>query len=293
MLKQIKIGLIILFLSTLSYAQDGATLLTLMSDDASYDADAQAYFDAMSTPLSTAYQDRINTFVLMVKDSLSISNLSDKFDAIYLLANETSEAGLKNLVKRSSDAEIGATTVTFTADQGFAGDGIAGYINTNYNQNSDAVVATQNSNSFGIYSRTNSVLTAFDIGATNGATNCSDIYIRYTGDHSYGRINTGISDYYDYTGATDSRGFFAMSRTASNNFNYYVNGDSVINQVANSAAFYDGDFFVCSENAGGAFTFSTRQYSFVFFGAGLTSTEMAKLNNCIEWYMDDLGTGVE
>lgn len=112
MLKQIKIGLIILFLSTLSYAQDGATLLTLMSDDASYDADAQAYFDAMSTPLSTDYQDRINTFVLMVKDSLSLTNLSDKFDVIYLLANETSEAGLKNLVFAGS----GTNTLDVSGD---------------------------------------------------------------------------------------------------------------------------------------------------------------------------------
>src|SRR5574343_1234161 len=144
--------LFIILIPFLLQAQDGAINLLLMGDEAGYDTDAQTYFSAMSTPLSTAYQDRINTFVLMVKDSLSITNLSDKFDVIYLLANETSEAGLKNLVKRSSDATIGAETVTFTADEGFAGDGVGGYINTNYNANSDGVNYTLNDASFGIYS---------------------------------------------------------------------------------------------------------------------------------------------
>jgi len=293
MLKQIKIGLIILFLSTLSYAQDGATLLTLMSDDASYDADAQAYFDAMSTPLSTDYQDRINTFVLMVKDSLSLTNLSDKFDVIYLLANETSEAGLKNLVKRSSDATIGAETVTFTADEGFAGDGVGGYINTNYNANSDGVNYILNDASFGIYSRTNSQSTVIDIGgrATDATADAIWIVLRYTNDSFYGSLNNAIAL---NSAVPTSAGFGLMSRAASDNAVYYFNGGSIISNSDPAVSIFDGDIFICTENRGGSpVGYTSRQYAFAFMGAGLDAVEARKLNNCIEWYMDDLGTGVE
>lgn len=291
MLKQIKIGLIILFLSTLSYAQDGATLLTLMSDDASYDADAQAYFDAMSTPLSTDYQDRINTFVLMVKDSLSLTNLSDKFDVIYLLANETSEAGLKNLVKRSSDANIEAATVTFTADEGFTGDG-TGYINTDYNASTQGVAFETNNNSFGVYCRTNLDVPAGQNKRVIGNYYSGEMMYFSAGTNDLGGASTGST-----IGGSGRLGSIFITKTALSTPRCYHNGvDVSINPGASNTSIYNARFVLMAhrlDNDGAGYEPAAVQLSFAFFGAGLDAVEARKLNNCIEWYMDDLGTGVE
>ena len=91
----------------------------------------------------------------MVKDSLQISSLSSKFDGMYLLANETSEAGLKNLVKRQHDATA-VNSPTFTQWEGFTGnENTYAHISTNYYPRTQAVSYALNSGSFGIYFRTN------------------------------------------------------------------------------------------------------------------------------------------
>ena len=51
----------------------------------------------LTTPLSSGQIDKLNTFVAALKSGLSISALSDAFDVMYVLANETAEAGLKTL----------------------------------------------------------------------------------------------------------------------------------------------------------------------------------------------------
>lgn len=283
--------LLALLLSFNIFAQ-GEFIILLTGNRVSYDADAQTYFSAMATPLSSAYKTRINTFVTMVKDSLSISNLSDKFDIMYLLANETSEAGLKNLVKRSHDATIGATTVTFTADQGFTGDGVAGYITTNYNPSTDAVIYTLNSASLGYYSRTSSASTAIQDIGVNATTNVAELLSSWSDGNAYWGVNSNTHQ--DQANIVTD-GLLLVSRTASGASNFYINGAVVGGESSiASAAIPNGDITILARNLGGTpDRFSNRQLAFVFVGEGLDATEVRKLNNCIEWYMDDLGTGVQ
>lgn len=289
-----------IFLSLIFYASVFAQspLLLLMDDSGvQVDADVQTYFDALTTPLSADQQVRIDTFVKMLKDSIGISNLSDKFDVMYLMANETSEAGLKNLVKRLHDAEVGAATVTFTADQGFTGDGASGYINTNYNPTSDKdnfiggvnEPTVQQSASIGIYSRTNAQSASFVFGA---ASQYIILQTRSGSDQLIGYYFSGSSA---SVANNNSSGLIALTtNTDVSKFSAYRNGLSLSDDLNSSNSVPNQDVYICCYNNNGSPAgFNPYQFSFFFIGGELTATEMRGLNNCIEWYMDDLGTGVE
>lgn len=263
----------------------------------SYDADAKTYFNAMITPLSADQKARVNTFVEMVKDTLNMTNLSDRWDVAYLFANETSEAGLKNLVKRSHDATIGSATVTFTADQGFAGNGSSGYINTNYNPNDDhvkcnAVIDEIADFSMGIYSRTDGQQAGQSFGVNNGAQILA-LRLRHTNNHAY--IYAFGNTQMDAGASTNSSGFFVATSENFNKTALYRNGAVVTsNLVGVSTTYPDYNLFISAINAADTpGSYVNYQFSFFFLGDELTATEIRGLNNCIEYYMDSLGTGVQ
>ena len=80
-----------------------------------------AYIDGLTTPLSSGQLTALNTFVKALKDGLSITLLSEVFDVMYILAGETEESSLRNLIKRAHDAEA-VNSPTFTTLEGFTGD---------------------------------------------------------------------------------------------------------------------------------------------------------------------------
>lgn len=296
MLKLIKLISVLLLLVSVSFAQ--SPLLTLMADDGvAYDGDAQIYFNSLTTALSTDQQSRINTFVLMLKDSLGITSLSSKFDFMYLLANETSEAGLKNLVKRSSDATLAGTPApTFTQWEGFAGDGSHGYINTNYTPSTDAVSLTTDKASVGLYARTDEAGAYVDMGSGNAAnTNAISLYLSYSGTMYY-RLN---SSSYGTTAYVMTAGFYIVNTNPDDIVGLtdgwvYKNGALLTSGTLAPDGLSARSITICAYNGGGTIgSFTPRQYAVAFIGVGLTATEIRKINNCVEWYMDELGKGVQ
>lgn len=272
-----------------------SSLLLLMDDDGYtiVNQETELYVNSLTTAISDTQIANIDNFVTMLKDSLSITSLSEKFDAIYILANQTAEAGLKNLIKRSHDATA-VNSPTFTAWEGYTGNGSTQYLNTNYNPNTQGVRFVQNSASLGVYSRTNQVSNSIEMGLVNSGIGETQINlsIRYTGDKLYGRINTANADYSEYNNA-DSRGFFALSRTGSTEFNVYKNGAGVETQASTSTAIYSGNMFILAQNNGGnPNLFSNKQIAFAFIGAGLDATEVRKVYNCIQAYMTGIGKQV-
>lgn len=283
-----KIFILSLFLTTYLFGQGFTTLGLLMGDENGYDTDAKVYFDAMATPLSDEQQERINAFVVMLKDSLSISSLSGKFDVMYLLANETSEAGLKNLVKRSNDATaVGAPT--FTQWQGYTG-AIDKSINTNYNPSTEAVKATQNSTSVGAYVRGMHTAGIKCIwGCETGAV--INIFLPNRGSGGrYWNINTAYASVLeDYT----DNDFYVVSRTASDEIKLYQTGALLRSGTTVTTGVPNSDMYILSDNDDGTpGAFSTGQVSLFFIGEGLNATEVRKITNCAEVYMDAIGTGV-
>lgn len=287
-----KIILIFFLFVRMILAQGGVEQIILMGDDAGYDnAETTLYASALTTALSDSQMMNIDEFVSMVKDSFSISLLSEKFDVMYLLGNETSEAALLNLVERDNDATAQGSP-TFTAWQGFTA-ASGKYLNTTFNPNDEGVNYTLNSGSFGVYIRNNTLSAGIDMGGRASEISEDQIWltVRYTGNKFYAECNSATLI---ENANLDSRGLFVISRTAADLTAVYQNGRSLSPSVAVAISIFDGFIFIGSLNEGGSPVSPTdRQYAFAFMGAGLTATEVRKLNNCIEWYMDDLGTGVE
>jgi len=281
----------ILFLTILTQlALPQSSKMLLLFDDGYKNAETTLYLAGQTVSGSQAT--RIDNFITMLKDSLGITALSSKFDVMYLLANESATLGLRNLVKRSHDATA-VNSPTFIQWEGFAGNGTTSYINTNYNPFTEGVVFTQNSASLSIYRRTmNSVSTSL-IGATQAGVAASIIYNHTPITTTYYNLNTTTD--INYLSSPTAPSMLTTSRTGASSVAFYTNSTLLVSSSSNnSTGIPNGNIFISAENliGTGARRFSTAQLSFAMMGMGLTSTEVGKLTNCVEWYMDALNKGV-
>ena len=123
---------------------------SIVDEGSSYDADINAYIVGLSTPLGATYLAKLNTFIVNLKSDLSITNLSEVFDVFTVLANETEEAALRNIVKRDHDA-TNIDAMSFTTLQGFTGDGANDYLTTDYIPETDHIIYALDDASIGVY----------------------------------------------------------------------------------------------------------------------------------------------
>lgn len=251
------------------------------------------YIAGLTTPLSDGQLTLLDTFVLALKTGLSITNLSDAFDAMYILAGETEESSLKNLVKNAHHCAK-VNTPTFTALEGFTGIPVSNsYLDTNYNPSTQAVRLSLNSASIGSYSRTNNNGAYCDIGyvKTTAAITNFYIYPRLTDVFYYPNscaVNQDVAN-------TDSRGFFISSRTAVNLTTGYRNGNPVDTDATASNTLLSLKITLLGRrrvDTGLADSISINQLSFAFIGRGLSGPEVTVLTNAIEAYMDANSKGV-
>lgn len=100
------------------------------SAPASYDTDAQAYFDAIVTnggsDPNTTRKNLINDLVLGLKSD----SIWSKITALYLFAAHDSVAARVNL-KDPSNVAAAVNSPTFTTDRGYTGDAVAAHVDTN------------------------------------------------------------------------------------------------------------------------------------------------------------------
>ena len=288
---------LILTLTLLPYLLFAQTRIIPFSSNpgagAAYTTEATRYFAAMSSQLVDSQKTNIDDLVISLQDTLSIDSLSQYFDCIYIFANETEESALMNLVKRSNDAtNVDATT--FTAWQGFTGDGTADYINTNYNATDDGVVYTLNDAHISLYRRVAGV----DAGATSamGVFETAAQYTSYTilSVTMYWQIN-GATDASSGAGGIINAGYLMTTRTASDEAFLYRNGTQEDNESPASVALNTIDTYVLAENLddGTARRWKTDQASIVTFGKGMTETQAGYVNACIEAYLDGIGAGIQ
>ena len=278
-----KIFLIIILLTSINFAQSEEMLL--LFDGAGYDAEAKAYFDAMTTPLSTAQKTKINSLVLSLKDSLGITSLATYFDVLYIHANETSESGLRNLVKRSFDVTDGNSTA-FTQWVGFSGDNTADYLETQFTPSTAGGVFTQNSGSMGQYTNTVATIGNYDMGAIGANTFISAFGSRNSREDIV-YLNAATNTTNNITTAAGMRIITRTNTTVSN----YINKVGVDATQASGGLPNSEIFLLCTNSSGSPFAYSNAKISASFIGKGLTAVDVRKITNCIEVYMDAIGAG--
>ncbi len=291
-MKKLILIFIILFTISLSAQSDrrsSSSELIVLFGGVAVDAEAQAYFNALSTPLSGNRQDTIDQFVKRLKDSLSTALLSDYFDRIWILANETEESALQSLVNVSADDAVNVSGTAFAVDRGYTGDGVADYIDTKFNTFTDATVYTQNSASLGFYSRTDANNSNFTTGENDG-THYTAVAPDASGSFF---LNLNANATASGDAVANSLGLFSGIRNSSSVMVNWHNDTDLGDFSSTSTGLPNIDMPIGARNNNSVYErFDVRQYAFGFYGKGLTDDEMVKVFRTIEWYLDAIGAGV-
>ena len=260
----------------------GKNLRITPSSGITYEPELITYITGLVTPISNAQLTLLDTFIKSLKSGHGITSLSHYYDVLQIYGGENDECSLKNLAKDDHHATL-VGVVPHVSLEGFTPDGVATYINTNYNPFIDGSAISTNSISFGTYQRSTVAVSTSKIhGGDEGANYlrlipvrglnasrvcvCNNITINSAFAGNLGLISgvrLGANEAYNVNRITYS----ALEATASAglpNLNLYV-GANNNNGVANS--------------------FIGTQVSLFYVAKGFTVADMTVLYNAFQAYM--------
>jgi len=249
-----------------------------------YDVDAQAYFNQLTVQPSSAFKLAINNLVIQLKADGNWT----KLDRLWIHATEIQQHARVSLVNPTSTQITEGNSPTFTANQGYTGNGTSMFLNTNWRL-SDGVNFLQNDASWGLYCRTNLAAATYEAGVSVPTTsNGSTMNTRWTDGVFYANINGG-----GFTQATvaNSLGLFAVRRTSSTACLSYKNGTQVDSRSLTSVSRPATNLFILALNTGvGPSSFTSKQISLTFSGSG--SINQSTFYNAIQTFATTRGFNV-
>jgi hypothetical protein len=276
-----------------------ATSGIIASQIASFDADAVAFFNRVTTAggtLSNTEKQAVNTLVVALK----ANSLWTPMKAIYPMVGASAAACAQNL-KSSSFTGTFTSGWTF-ASTGVTPNGTSAYMDTSLIPNS--VLSSVNSTHLSYYSRTNNAGTT--VRAEMGCVNNIGTFLPLLQLIIYGKeglINDQfLAQAYDYTpgtqiqvNGTNSLGFFAMSRTAINLLRAYKNNSTISSATTNQTqtTMPTNNLYLGAWNQNGtAAKFSNRQCAFASIGDGLTDTQASNFYTAVQAFQTTLSRNV-
>lgn len=250
-----------------------------------YDPDAQALFARFTTqPTSTRKQ--------LISDQFAAGKATTwwtKLDALWVHAAHEAEAGRLNWLSAAFNCLPVAGPV-FTIDRGYAGDGTASYLNTQFNPAVEtAANYQQDSATLGIRSNTNSASNGSLAGFFDG-TSGTTINPRDANDRAAGRVNQATNVMTAAGAVLDSIGMFVANRTGPTAMQVYRDGVELVASTAASSPRANGALRLGSITDT---SFRAAQFSMGFIGAGLTPAEVASIYNWFEPYRTGVGVGID
>lgn len=225
--------------------------------------------------------------VLIIDDTiraLKAAGLWAKLDAFYMLATPAADQALLNW-KGTSFTPTPTGTITFTADQGYAGNGVDGRLDTGFNPATAGGVYAQDSAHAGIYNRTAGQLTGVPFGHQTVI-----IMPRSTADEYQGRLNRA-SSIAIATGVTNGQGHHVISRTAAASWFQTKNTTVFPVNTGASAALTSTNFWVGGWN-GTTPQYSTAQIACAHFGSALTTAEALAIAGIVTSHLARIGAAV-
>jgi len=250
----------------------------IISSISGVDADWLAYYNrviAAGGSLTTTEQ---NATKQLVAD-LKANSLWTPMKAIYPMVGASAAACAQNL-KSSSFTGTFTSGWTF-ASTGVTPNGTSAYFDTTLIPNTSL---TLNSSHISMYTRTDSVINAYDFNAGQDL----EIVAKYAGIYYYSVNAVEISAGSQST----STGFFNVSRTASNLQKAYYNG-TVKNTSSNlSTALSLLSLIYGALNAVTKAYWSNRQTAFLSAGDGLTDTQASNFYTAVQAFQTTLSRNV-
>lgn len=245
-----------------------------------FDADAQAFFDRVTTAggsLSATEKTAVNQLVLDMKSYSIWSNMK----AIYPMVGASAAACAQNL-KSSSFTGTFTSGWTF-ASTGATPNGTSAYMDTYFNPSSDASLTGF---SFGSYIRNND---------TSG-TQVDGVFITSFAQHNFsdGNMFSGsINELISYT-ANPSQRMFVHRRTSASFAESYRDSTSLGTATTTATSLPNGNYYIGARNQGGGsqILYTTHEYAFYFFGLDLTNQNALNLTSAVNTFQTTLSRNV-
>lgn len=219
-------------------------------------------------------------------------SLWTKADRIWLYGSENATQASIDLKGLVAHTLVG--TPTFTASQGYTGNG-SDYIETNFVPPTHGVAYLQNSASLGVYIRNNRTADAnvTAIGMADNVGVSATVQPNAFGNGNFGAMHDGSAAAFGSSVGT-ARGFYVMTRTASNARALYNRGSSLGSDSTASASIsaMPEAYVLAYNNNGSAILKSSDQIAVVWIGGALDATNNTDLYTDIQAYMTALGTNV-
>lgn len=257
--------------------------LLLLGPKSPYDADAQAYFAAMPTELTTAEKSAVDTFIR----GLKTDSLWTLIDGGNILCLGTAAQCYRDFKVPSRVATVyGTPTFTFTANRGFAGDAntdttnIPASISTSFIPSSAGGNMTQDSAHFATYRIMSGTTSARSFAGTSGGGHTLYMSPRYAGDVMVGRVNNNTSDNY-LTGVTTGTGFFLLSRTGAA-VSFGQQNATQGSTITRASTGLPTSAIRYLQLAASSADLTTSQIAFGSYGGGLTPAEGLLLNTHVQ-----------
>ena len=250
-----------------------------ISQGSAFDADYQAVLDRASTLGYTAPSAAQQTLQNTLVEDLKTAGVWSKLDAFYLFATDgDSDYATLNFVAPSNFQATKTNSPTFTADEGFTGDGVSAYLDTNLNASTDTTNYTQNDASFGAYAWN-------AIASTEGhypiTADDVSIALRWAASRGQNRINSNTPTTRGVI-STNNTGLIGMSRTSSTDYQG-LDESGTINSgyLANSIALPNKAFVVLK----GQTNYSTNKIGVAWIGGSFTSAEWSDYVDAVDTYI--------
>lgn len=233
-------------------------------------ADVAARF---TTPPTNARKALIDNMV----GALKTGGVWPKGDGLYLVAGADSQAARRNWIADQYNLTA-VSAPTFTADQGYAGNGSTSYLTSGFNPVTAGGKFALNSASLFVWVRN-----VADAATLHFAGNNTAKVGRNTAGTS---VRTQANDGTGQLPAATLTGLLGFSRGLSTSYSVYRNGALVAAPVVTTTAMTSASFDFCRSSEG---SYSASQIAAGFFGENLTADEALALYNAINTYLAAIG----
>ena len=247
-----------------------------------YDADAQAFFDRVTTAggsLTTTEKNATNQLVLDMKSA----GIWTAMKAIYPMVGASAAACAQNL-KSSSFTGTFTSGWTF-ASTGVTGNGTSAYMTTGFVPSIDGSL---NNAHLCYYSRTqNSGGNGFELGSSGGT---DEFYLTYAAfSNQYFAVNNAGAGYNALPTTTKT---LIFSRVSSTQGKIYYNGSLHQTLSVTSNSLNTRNVYLGAMNGIANTFYSNKQCAFASIGDGLTDTQANDLTTAINTFQTTLSRQV-
>ncbi len=209
-------------------------------------------------------------------------------DELLLLCAEDAPGALTDVI--AGRAATAVNSPTFTANQGYAGNGSTSYVNTNFNPATNGTAFVLNSCHIMIYDRTARTTNNAVWNCGNGDGVSTNLHLGCRKDNkTISLMNSVTTD--SYTPPTNSQGIFIANRSTSLATQTYWAGSSLGTNAADpSVSIASQAIFIGGSNDGGSLNAATTdQHGLFAAGGSLSSTAAARMTSRYQTFLTGVG----